>query len=171
MKNSRNNEAISQIIGEIILLAIAVTAVSVLFTQVLSTPGPQDTTEVTIIGKIEGGHPVFDLQRGESLGDDSKLFINIANGWNYSEYSLNQSLFDQYISNQWWNIGEEIILPAKMIFQHIYGPQVEATIVDTKTNAIVFWGILLKGIATCHTKEGYGTSTSHSGAVYTIRCQ
>ena len=53
MKNSRNNEAISQIIGEIFLLAIAVTAVSVIAMQVLSTPGPQDTTEVTIIGKIE----------------------------------------------------------------------------------------------------------------------
>ena len=149
MKNSRNNEAISQIIGEIILLAIAVTAVSVIFMQVLSTPGPQDTTEVTIIGKIQGGSPVFNLQRGESLGPDTKLYINIAGEYNRSVYSLDQSLFNQFISNHTWNIGDQIILPPGDIPTY-KGPQVEGTIVDTKTNSIVFWGILQEGIVTQH---------------------
>ena len=147
MKISRNNGAISQIIGEIILLAIAVTSVSVLYTQVLSKPGPQDTTTVTIIGKIQDGCPVFDLQRGESLGRDSKLYINIAGEYNRSVYSLDQSLFDPYIHNHEWNIGEQIILPPTNIPTY-KGPRVEGTIVDTKTNAIVFWGILQEGIVT-----------------------
>ena len=152
MKNSRNNIAVSQIIGEIFLLAIAVISVSVIAMQVLSTPGPQDTTTVTIIGKIEGGSPVFELQRGEPLERDTKLFIDIAGGYNRSEYSLDQSFLQKYINkdlNEKWNIGEKIVLPPGDIPTY-KGPRVEGTIVDTKTNAIVFWGILQEGIVTRH---------------------
>ena len=146
MKILRNNEALSQIIGEIILLAIAIISVSVIYTQVLSSvPEPQDITEVTITGKIQDGHPTFELQRGEYLRNDTKIYINIAGGYNFSRYSLDQSLFGQYIRyDKRWNIGEQIILPQKDIPTYL-GPQVEGTIIDTKTNAIVFWGILLEG--------------------------
>ncbi|VVB60679.1 Concanavalin A-like lectin/glucanases superfamily protein [uncultured archaeon] len=166
MKNSRSNEAISQIIGEIILLAITVTSVSVIAMQILSTPGPQDTTIVTIIGKIEGGHPVFELQRGENLSRDTKLIINISERYNYSEYTLYD--FQKYIHDQKWNIGEQIILPQGNITGlNDNGPRVEATIIDTKTNAIVFWGILQEGIITrykggiWHFNESYWSGIYH----------
>src|SRR4030042_6780759 len=103
MKKIRNSEGLSQIIGEIILLAIAVISVSVIYTQVLSSvPEPQDTTEVTIIGKIQDGYPTFELQRGESLGPSSKINIEI-----FGNPDI-QSL-ENYLGNQQWNIGERII--------------------------------------------------------------
>ena len=131
IQNLRNNDAVSEIIGEIFLLAIAISLISVIFTQVLSTSGPQDTTRVTIIGKIEENQPVFEIQRGEPLGLDTIIFINIAG--NINEYSIRD------IHNQEWNIGEPISPPTGPIPN---GQRVEATIVDTKTNSIVFWGIL-----------------------------
>jgi len=149
MKRPQKNEAVSQIISEIILLAIAVISVSVIYMQVLAAPGPQDITNVTIIGKIEEGQPVFELQRGESLERDTKLYITIAGGYNRSVYSLDQSFLQKYIGNQEWDIGERIILPTENITGY-KGPQVEGTIVDTKTNSIVFWGILQEGIVTQH---------------------
>jgi hypothetical protein len=149
MKNPRKNEAVSQILGEIILLAIAVISVSIIYNQVLTTPGPQDITNVTITGKIEDGHPVFDLQRGESLEKDSKIYITIAGGYNRTSYSLDQLFSQEFLTNQKWNIGERIILPTENITRY-RGPQVEGTIVDTKTNTIVFWGILQEGIVTRH---------------------
>jgi len=147
IQNLRNNEAVSEIIGEIILLAIAISLISVIFTQVLSTPGPQDTTRVTIIGKIEENQPVFEIQRGEPLGPDTIIFINIAGTQN--EYSLDQHFIQEYIHNQEWNIGERIILPP-VDFPINEIPRVEATIVDTKTNSIVFRGILQEGFVTLH---------------------
>ena len=137
IQNLRNNEAVSQIVGEIVLLALVITSISVIFSQVLSTPGPQDTTIVTIIGKIEDNQAVFEIQRGEPLGLDTIIIINIAG--NIIESSLKD------IQNHEWNIGEQISPPTGPILN---GKRVEGTIVDTKTNSIVFWGILQEGIVT-----------------------
>lgn len=131
IQNLRNNEAVSQIVGEIVLLALVITSISVIFSQVLSTPGPQDTTIVTIIGKIEDNQAVFEIQRGEPLGLDTIIIINIAG--NINEYSIKD------IQNHEWNIGEPISPPTGIIPN---GQRVEGTIVDTKTNSIVFWGVL-----------------------------
>ena len=135
IQNLQNNEAVSQIVGEIVLLAIVITSVSVIFSQVLSTPGPQDTTIVTIIGKIENNEPVFEIQRGEPLGLETIIIINIV-GVCQIEYSLQEDFIQKYIGDE-WNIGEPIPLPTVPDNQ-----RVEGTIVDTKTNSIVFWGVL-----------------------------
>ena len=149
MKTLQNKKAVSQIISEIILLSIAIVSVSIIYTQVLAVPGPQDTSNVTIIGKIEEGHPVFDLQRGESLEHDTQIYITIAGGYNKSIYTLDQSFIQLFIGNHLWNIGEQIVLPTENVTG--YGaPQVEGTIVDAKTNAIVFWGVLQEGLITRH---------------------
>ena len=147
MNMRQNNEAASQMISAIILLAIAILAVSIIYTQVLAVPGPQDIANVTIIGKIEDGHPVFDFQRGETLEQDTKMYINIAGDYNKSIYSLNESFLQQYINNLRWNIGERIVLPSENLPSY-KGPQVEGMIVDAKTNAIIFWGILQEGLVT-----------------------
>ena len=141
----RNNEAVSEIIGVIFLLGIAISLISVISIQVLSTPGPQDTTSISIIGKIEENRPVFVIQRGEPLGLDTIIFINIAGTQN--EYSLDQPFIQEYIYNQEWNIGERIILPP-IDFPINETPRVEGTIVDTKTNSIIFRGVLQEGIVT-----------------------
>jgi hypothetical protein len=55
MKNPRSNKSVFEIVGETILSAIAVTSVSIIYLRVLSTPGPKDTPNFTINGKIEAG--------------------------------------------------------------------------------------------------------------------
>ncbi|KYK23852.1 hypothetical protein AYK25_06350 [Thermoplasmatales archaeon SM1-50] len=141
MKNSRNNVAVSELVGEVLLLAIAVTSISVIYTQVLSTPGPVDTANATIVGTIEGGRPVFELQRGESLGADTKIFLTLA-GYDKREFSTGE------LSNQEWTIGEQVMLPV----EDVTGIRVDATIVDANTNTIVFWGRLQDGFTT--TRKG-----------------
>jgi hypothetical protein len=122
-------------IGVIFLLGIAISLISVIFLQVLSTPGPQDTTRVTIIGKIEDTHPVFEIQRGEPLGLDTKIIRNIG-GVHQIEYTVEPYIQQKFHYNQ-WNIGEPAILPTVP-----NNPRVEWTIVDIKTNSIVFQGVL-----------------------------
>ena len=53
-----------------------------------------------------------------------------------------ENFYIRDITNQEWDIGERIILPV----DDITGIQVEATIVDTKTNSIVFWARLQEGL-------------------------
>ncbi|KYK22636.1 hypothetical protein AYK25_02435 [Thermoplasmatales archaeon SM1-50] len=139
LRSLGNKNAISEVIGEMLLLAIAVTSVSVLATQFLDMQGPQDIANVTVIGKMEQGSPVFEIQRGESLSPDTKIILTLA-GYDKRIFS-----YDEFISGnlgyQEWDIGDRIILPV----EDITGIQAEATIVDTKTNSIVFWGILQDG--------------------------
>ncbi|MFA5102523.1 MAG: LamG domain-containing protein [Candidatus Thermoplasmatota archaeon] len=137
MKHRRNAQAASEILGEIILLAIAVTTISVLYTYALSLPEPTDIANVTIIGKMEGSCPVFKLQRGESLGPDTKIILTVG-GCERRYYLYSE------VSDQEWDIGEQIVLPVG----DIKGIQIEAMIVDVKTNSIVFSGVLQKGFTT-----------------------
>ncbi|MBN1860669.1 MAG: type IV pilin [Candidatus Thermoplasmatota archaeon] len=149
MNHFRNTFAVSQLISEILLLAIAVIFVSVLYTQVLGAPGPQDTTYVTIIGRMDDGQPVFDLQRGESLEPETKIYLTIAGGYNKSIYTLDEFFGYNFMGNHTWDIGEQIRIPLENVTG--YGaPQVEGTIVDTNTNTIVFWGVLQEGLITGH---------------------
>jgi hypothetical protein len=137
MKNARSTRASCEIIGEITLFAIAVASVSIIFTQVSSIPAPADTTDVTIIGKIENGYPVFDLQRGESLGLDTHFILTVA-GWEKSIFLQND------LANHEWEIGDRIVLPVEVP----NGIEAEAIIVDVKTNSIVFSGVLQEGFTT-----------------------
>jgi hypothetical protein len=149
VNHSRKTDAASQLVSEIILLAIAIVSVSVIYSQVLGAPGPQDTTHVTIIGRMDDGQPVFDLQRGESLERGTTISLTIAGGYNTSTYTVEQFFAQNFLGNGVWDIGEQIRIPLENATG--YGaPQVEGTIVDTKTNAIVFWGVLQEGLITGH---------------------
>jgi hypothetical protein len=53
-----------------------------------------------------------------------------------------REFLQQDISDPEWNIGERITLP----IEDISGIQIEATIVDTTTNAIVFQAVLQEGL-------------------------
>ncbi len=135
MKNLRNNKAISEIVGAIFLLAIVIVSFSVIFFQVLSIPGPEDPLINTVIGYMEEGHPVFEIQKGESLGPDTKIMITIA-GFDRKVFLARD------LGAQEWDIGERIVLPV----DNTQGVQVEAVIVDAKSDSTVFVGILQKGL-------------------------
>ena len=100
-----------------------------------STPGPPDVTNVTILGEIDKGYPVFELQRGESLGPDTKIYITLA-GYDRREFVQKDLGIEE------WDIGERIVLPV----DNTQGVQVEAIIVDTKSDSTVFIGILQEGL-------------------------
>ena len=155
MKISKNNLAIAEIVGAMVLLAIAVTAFSVIYLNILSNPGPSEETYVTIVGKMEQGDVSFDLRRGESLEPDSKIFLNIGgNLYNFSAYQFLKAVSSNLFSS--WNIGERFVYPASSIHGDLINVNetvyVDATIVDKKSNSIVFWGILQEG----YKKPPYG---------------
>jgi len=142
MKIKMGDLAVSEIIGAIILLAIAIVAISIIYVQVLSNPGPGPETYVTIIGKLESENGnttvAFESRRGQTLGPDTEIILTIA-----GQQIPPKKISDFLHLNNNWNIGEKIF--PVLYLGDLSDPQIEATIVDKKSNSIVFWGRLQEG--------------------------
>lgn len=140
--------AVAELIGAIILLAMAVLVFSVIYMNVLSEPGPAPDVYVTIDGKIEDNIPtpdvVFDLKRGDNLGMDTKVDLFI--GGKLFNFTVGDSslLDDQGKNNGYWNIGERLVYSG-LNNVNISDWEVKANIYDRETNSMVWWGTLQEG--------------------------
>lgn len=142
MKIKIGDSAIAEIVGLILLLVIAIATISLIYIQFLSNPGPSPETYVTIVGKLEtedGNTTItFENRRGEELGPDTEIILTIA-----GQQIPPQKISDFLHLNNYWNIGEKIY--PVLYLGDLSDPQIEATIVDKKSNSIVFLGRLQEG--------------------------
>lgn len=137
----KSNTAVAEIVGSVLLLAMAVAAFSVVYIQVLSDEGPSPEAYVTVVGMIENNNVVFEHRSGKPLGLDTSIILSIGNirlPLNLYDSNL---LEDQNRNDDVWNIGERLLFNE----YNLSYPEVQATIVDKKTNSIVWWGILKSG--------------------------
>jgi len=132
MRIRKDNKAVSEIIGSVVLLAMAITIISVVYMQVLSEPGPSEKTYTTIIGKFEEGTVAFENQRGETLVPGAQIMLTIA-----GQQTPTITLGDE------WNIGKKLY-PVSYLGD-LTDVQIDATIVDKNSNSMVFWGRLQEG--------------------------
>ena len=68
----KDEKAVSEIIGMVLLLAITVSAFSAIYLEVLSDEGPQINNIVTLVGRQEFGNIIMEHQKGESIKIDSE---------------------------------------------------------------------------------------------------
>ena len=78
MKHQRYKIAVSEIIGTFILLAMVISAFSIIYFQVLSDKGPEYNTFVRIGGRVESRNVILEHKGGELLDLDTELSIIIA---------------------------------------------------------------------------------------------
>ncbi len=140
MNIEKSDKAVAEIIGVIMLLAIAVIFVSTLYVNVLSDPGPTPQAEVTIVGKLDQGNIVFQHQWGEALDLDTQIILTLA-GQRLNPILVGDLLSEHYKIDNVWNIGEQIIYSGR----DITGLEVTATIVDPESDSIILWGVLQEG--------------------------
>ena len=76
MNKIRQNKAVSEILGTVLLLGLVVASFSVIYYKVYSIPPPSYPPNVTIIGYIEGNNLVFEHQKGDSLPLDTKITLH-----------------------------------------------------------------------------------------------
>ena len=138
MNMRKDNKAVSEVIGAIVLVVIAVSALSTVYAFVLSDSGPSSEALVTIVGKLDANDIVFEHRSGEPLGLNSKVLLDIA-GRRLDPLTLNYLMDVSSKENNLWNIGEQLIFSGI----DLTGLQVEATIVDEETNSMVMWGVLV----------------------------
>lgn len=122
-----NNEGISEIIGTVLLLLIAVALFSVLFAFVLSIPTPQNAPDAQIIFSFDDDNITITHLSGESVDIGSVITFFIDDEV-ISEDLISLSAWDVN-NNSKFNLGESIIyrpssgnLSSKNVSLHIVDP-------------------------------------------------
>jgi len=138
-KKDRGTDAVSIVIGTVLLLIIATSIFSFIYYMVLSDQGPKDEMIVTLVGKIEGSNIVLEHQGGESLSLDTVVTITIGEGPPI-EITARGNLSGPAERNDAWDLGERILYP----FSYAESASILAAVqaVDPTKNAVAFQGVL-----------------------------
>lgn len=144
MKKIMNSQAVSPIIGTVLLLIIAVGAMSVVYLNVLSDDGPQNQKFVTVVGTVEGTDMVIEHHGGENLPiDNIKLNIMFMN--ETLEVDLEKDLSAEARADGYWGLGERILIPfplENLTYEEYDDIKAEILAVDEQENSIAFIGNL-----------------------------
>lgn len=130
MKGIKSKAAVTEIVGTILLLAIAIVLFTIVHIMVFSYPFPNIAPSVSIIGTIEDDKIIIEHHGGVSLSLDTEILFQIGNDNDtiiISDY-LNEVNYDQR-----WGIGE------KIIYQDLdpTGKKVKITVVDAESKSII----------------------------------
>lgn len=140
MKTRINDEAVSEIVGTVLLLAMAICLFSLLSIIILSYPISASTPSANLVGTIEGDCLFIEHRGGTPLRLDTKVLLTFSNGTSESikigekNYLGNNS---KDVDNL-WSIGEWFIYQdANLINQ-----TVSISIVDVESNCVIMTGSL-----------------------------
>ena len=139
MKIKKNNDAISEMLGSILLLLIAVTSFIVIHANILFNPFPDDQTYITIVGEIKGKNITLLHRGGESLSMQTKAIFEIGENTFNIIIGENDYLNSEFKADGLWNIGESLIFKQANDLDDL---KVKVTIIDVKTNCVVMSKIL-----------------------------
>lgn len=137
-------EAVSEIVGTLILVVIAVStfsAVSIIILNPWSNFSDVSTPQVTLVGTIENNNLVIQHQGGVSLPKKTKVIITIDSSvTNFSIEDFNYWIDEN--SNGIWDIGERLVYPGGVLT----GKYVSCLVIDVDKNFVIFDKVLQKGL-------------------------
>jgi len=143
MKTKRANNAVSEIIGIILLLAMAVALFSVVYLFVMHDAldvSENSPPSVTVLGTIGGSDIILEHRGGEALSLDTEIMITIS-GIVY-RITVGDLLDNESKEDGKWSVGEKLSYDPSM---DITGRQVEILVIDVKSGSMVMQGTLQEG--------------------------
>lgn len=141
----KSNNAISEIMGTIMLLMIAVSLFAVIYVFVINEAftAEENAPSVAIAGTTEGKNLIFENRGGKSLSSDSMIcFLSVAG------QQMNMEIgpyLEDTNGNGLWDAGERLVFNETSIGIDITGLQVDAAIIDKETDSLVMSGTLQEG--------------------------
>ena len=142
IKWKKQDGAVSEVIGAILMVGIGVALFSILYFIVMSYPFSPSVPSVDIVGSIEGDSIVLEHRGGDSLDQNATVsfIVGAMRISNTVGFFLNDSN-----GNNRWDVGEQLVYhpPEGMTNLHV-----EATVVDMDSNSIMMMGILQEGETT-----------------------
>jgi len=136
-------DAVSEIVGTVLLLAMAVSLFAVLHIIIFNSSINENTStpSAMIVASLRNQTIILEHHGGESLSiDNTKIMITI--GGEEKIIPLNSTFFKDENHNGKWDIGEEIIyIPS----EDISGLEVDSIVIDKPSNSLLFTGTLQSG--------------------------
>ena len=132
MKHKRTDEAVSEIVGTILLLGITVSLFSVICVIVLSYPFSPSSPSTNLVGMVEGEYLLIEHRGGKALDLGTKVSLTI--GDNISEIII----VGDYLNNESkgdnrWSIGEWFVYQDS----DIIGKKVGIAVVDVESDSVI----------------------------------
>ena len=138
MKLIKSNNAVSEVIGVALLLAITISLFSLLSFVVLSYPFTPSQPSVNLVGYIMDNNIIIEHYGGESLDDKTVVIIRINE--TITKINITDTDFDEN-DNGFWDLGEKF----RYFIGNNMGEQIEVTVVDIWSNSIIMNGIIQEG--------------------------
>ena len=143
IKKIRSKQAVSEVIGVVLLLGITITLFAVLNLNVSQYTFGSSNPLVNLVGRIDKTQNIIYIEHngGESLKDTAKLVITIAN--NTYQKNTSELLVDTN-SDSTWNLGETLQFNFTGYYPgDITGKYIGVMVIDS--NAILLSVVLQNG--------------------------
>ena len=132
MKHKRTDEAVSEIVGTILLLGITVSLFSVICVIVLSYPFSPSSPSTNLVGMVEEDYLLIEHRGGKALDLGTKVSLTI--GDNMSEIIIvGDCLSDKSKGDNRWGIGEWFVY----YDSNITGKKVGIAVVDVESDSVI----------------------------------
>ncbi len=132
MKHNRADEAVSEIIGTILLLGITVSLFSVICGIVLSYPFSPSSPSTNLVGMVEEDYLLIEHRGGKALDLGTKVSLTIGN--NMSEIiTVEACLNNESKEDNRWDIGEWFVYQNSSMA----GKKVGITVVDVESDSVI----------------------------------
>ena len=133
MKHKRaDDEAVSEIVGTILLLGITVSLFSVICGIVLSYPFSPSSPSTNLVGMVEGEYLLIEHRGGKALDLGTKVSLTI--GDNISEIiTVGAYLNNESKEDNRWGIGEWFVYQDS----DITGKKVGIAVVDVESDSVI----------------------------------
>ncbi|TGC06936.1 type IV pilin N-terminal domain-containing protein [Methanolobus halotolerans] len=139
-----NTDAVSEVIGEVLLTAIAVLAFSVVAVFIFSYAGPQEKVHADIQGWVGVDSDTIYLRHagGETIDIPRIRVLLDING---TRKDLTPSEVEQIKGNDHWVLGETIRINASRLWSYDIGQDdyIAVTLISTDSNLVIKSGTLL----------------------------
>lgn len=139
-KKIRSNQAVSEVIGVVLLLGITISLFAVLNYSVFHFSFDTSVTSVNLIGTVDKAQTYDNItiehNGGESLDGKTQIMITI--GYNTTPIRRNASdLLNDLNHDTKWNFGETIEFP-----NHTKGQYIQVSVIDPVKNSILLSVVL-----------------------------
>lgn len=139
IRKGRSDEALSDVISTILMLALAISLFAGVYLSFQNISFATPPPSADIVGYMEGNDVILEHHGGEALSLDMQVLIRVGD-------TLNSLIVRDYLdsdatANGWWNIGEKFVYSAG----NIIGLQVKASVIDTDSSYMILTGVLQEG--------------------------
>ena len=161
----RGNSAVSEILGTVLMLMIAVSMFSVVYLVVFSYPSVSSSPSVDIVGTMEGSDIILEHRGGEALGLETKVLLTIDD--ERLNFVVGACLTGESAEDGTWDIGERLIYHPEKEIQRL---QAEVMVIDMESNSAVMMGTIKAQAANLSINVTVDNPTPVVGAkiVYTV---